>query len=59
MYYGFVEKLITEMSPEQRSVIGIPKPGDKYWNETKIQNLKARYPNINVSPYLENLYKNF
>ena len=51
MYYGFIEKLITEMSPEQRSVIGIPKPGNRYWNESKIHNLKARYPNININPY--------
>ena len=43
------------MDPEQRAVLGFPKPGDKYWNKTKIENVKARYPKMDVSPYLNAL----
>ena len=51
MYDGFLEKMFTEMTPEQRSVLGVPKPGDKYWTLEKLEYLKARYPNINIQPY--------
>ena len=55
MYGGVIEKLFTQMSPIQRSVIGIPTPGDKYWNKEKLKLLKARYPDIDMSPYLSKL----
>ena len=55
MYYGYLEELITNMSPLQRSVLGIPKPGDKYWNMHKIYFLKIRYPKIDIQPYVDNL----
>ena len=45
------------MSPEQRALIGIPKPSDIYWTEEKIYHLLARYPSINIKPYLEQLKK--
>lgn len=54
-YYGKNEKIFTELTPRQRSVLGIPLPGDKYWTLKKIQYLKARYPNINIKPYLSKL----
>lgn len=55
MYYGYLEELITNMTPLQRSVLGIPKPGHKYWDMHKIYFLKIRYPNINIKPYIDNL----
>jgi ectoine hydroxylase-related dioxygenase (phytanoyl-CoA dioxygenase family) len=55
MYLGIIEKLFSDMTPEQRSVLGIPKPGDKYWDKNKLQLLKARYPNIDIYPYLSKL----
>tara|TARA_Y100000991_G_C21948637_1_gene338655 strand:- start:497 stop:1429 length:933 start_codon:yes stop_codon:yes gene_type:complete len=55
MYNGFLEKMFTEMTPEQRSVLGVPKPGDKYWTLEKLEYLKARYPNINIHPYKLNI----
>ena len=52
MYYGHVEKLITDLSPVQRSVLGIPKPGDAYWTLQKIKQLQIRYPSMDVEPYI-------
>lgn len=54
-YYGINEKLFTEISPLQRSVLGIPKPGDKYWTSENIELLKYRYPKIDVFPYISKL----
>ena len=53
MYYGYMEKFITDLTPEQRSVLGFPKPGDSFWNSERINQLKFRYPNIDLSPYLK------
>ena len=52
MYYGYLEDLFTNMSPLQRSVLGVPLPGDSYWDIDKINLLKIRYPGINIEPYL-------
>jgi len=58
MYYGHSEQLFTDMTPLQRSVLGIPLPGDNYWNLETIQLLKARYPNIDTDPYINTLNRN-
>ena len=55
LYYGHLEKLFIEMSPLQRSIFGVPLPGDKYCNSKNIEYLKARYPDIDILPYLEKL----
>ena len=51
MYYGFLEKMFISMSPLQRSVLGVPLPGEKYWTKEKLELLKLRYPTINISLY--------
>ena len=55
MYYGYLEQLIINMSPLQRSVLGIPKPGHQYWNMETIYLFKIRYPDINIMPYINEL----
>ena len=55
MYYGFLEAFICKISPLQRSVLGIPLPGDKYWNKEKIDLFKMRYPSIDITPYINSL----
>ena len=57
MYYGYIEKLFTNMSPLQRSVLGIPLPDDEYWDEEKLELLRMRYPNIDIKPYLKYIKK--
>lgn len=53
MYYGVIENFFIQMTPEQRSILGIPKPGDKYWTKQTISLLKYRYPKIDISPYIK------
>ena len=55
MYYGILEKMFEEMSPLQRSLFGVPLPGDKYWTLENIYVLKQRYLNIDITPYLSKL----
>tara|TARA_Y100001970_G_scaffold26886_1_gene32510 strand:+ start:1596 stop:2549 length:954 start_codon:yes stop_codon:yes gene_type:complete len=54
-YYRINEEMFTNLTPIQRGVLGIPKPGDKYWTKKKILYLKERYPNINAKPYISKL----
>ena len=42
------------MSPLQRSVFGVPMPGNTYWTLKNLQLLLARYPGININPYILN-----
>ena len=37
MYYSWLEKLFIQMTPKQRSILGIPPPGDKYWTKSTIE----------------------
>ena len=55
MYYGYLERFIENLSPLQRSVIGIPLPGDDYWTLEKIYLLKCRYINMDISEYINKL----
>tara|TARA_B100001175_G_C19489512_1_gene631820 strand:- start:1024 stop:1977 length:954 start_codon:yes stop_codon:yes gene_type:complete len=57
MYYGYVEDLFTNMTPLQRSVLGIPLPDDEYWDEEKLELLRMRYPNMDIKPYLKYIKK--
>ena len=43
------------MSPKQRALVGVPKPGHQYWDEEKVRLFAARYPGIDVTPYVEAL----
>ena len=55
MYYGKIEKIFKNLTPRQREVLGIPPPGDKYWNYNKLKLLKSRYPGIDIGPYFSKL----
>lgn len=55
MYYGDIEKLFTKLSPLQRSILGVPLPGDRYWTIEKINFLKVRYPDLDILPYLNKI----
>jgi hypothetical protein len=52
-----LEKLIASASPAQRSVLGFPAPGSRYWNADTISAVGARYAahGIDMSPYLDAL----
>ena len=52
-----MERLIAEVSPEQRSVLGFPAPGDPYWDSDKIDAVEARYGALGFDavPYRQQL----
>ena len=55
MYKGLIENLFITMTPLQRSVFGVPMPGDAFWTLKKLQLLVARYPGIDINPYIISL----
>lgn len=52
-----MEKLISEISVEQRTVLGFPRPGSTYWNEQTIEAVATRYAaqGIDMQPYIRGL----
>lgn len=55
MYYGGIERLFAYMSPEQRGVLGVPLPGDPYWNFERLDCFKNRYPEMDTLPYIQGI----
>lgn len=52
-----MERLIAQATPEQRSVLGFPAPGDPYWDSDKISAVEARYGALgfDAAPYRQQL----
>ena len=44
-------EFVVGLSPKQRSVLGIPAVGDRYWNAETVGLLAERYPGIDTAPY--------
>jgi len=47
-----MQRFIQNAAPIQREVLGFPRPGHSYWNKETLAAVKARYPGIDMSPYL-------
>ncbi|HVX43725.1 MAG TPA: hypothetical protein VHC49_07555, partial [Mycobacteriales bacterium] len=47
-----MDHLITTATARQRELIGFPAPGDPYWTPQAIADVSARYPKMDMSPYL-------
>ncbi|MEU8028809.1 phytanoyl-CoA dioxygenase family protein [Streptomyces sp. NPDC049099] len=45
------QELISELTPEQRQLLGFPEPGDPYWTADTVRRLCELYPGIDVTPY--------
>ena len=50
---GAGPEFVVQLSPLQRSTLGIPAPGDSYWDAETTRLLAQRYPGIDVTPYLK------
>jgi len=48
-----LEATIAKMTPIQRTVLGFPAPGHKYWNDVTLAAVSARYApfNMDLEPY--------
>jgi hypothetical protein len=44
---------IVRMTPRERDLFGWPPPGSEYWNEQTIADVAARYPGLDMTPYLK------
>lgn len=45
-------KLMPQASVRERDLFGFPRPGDPYWNDQTISDVAARYPGMDMTPYL-------
>jgi hypothetical protein len=45
-------KLMPQASVRDRDLFGFPRPGDPYWNDQTIADVAARYPGMDMTPYL-------
>jgi len=48
-----MQELIERASPRQREVLGIPAPGHPYWTEDTLAGNAARFPGMDMTPYLD------
>jgi hypothetical protein len=48
-----MQRFIERASPRQRELLGFPSPSSTYWNEETLTGIAARYPNMDMMPYLE------
>ncbi len=48
-----MRRFIEQATPRQRSVIGFPRPGHPYWNAETLAGVAARYPAMDMAPYLD------
>jgi ectoine hydroxylase-related dioxygenase (phytanoyl-CoA dioxygenase family) len=44
-------RLMVRLSPEQRSILGVPLPGHPYWTTQTIAGVRERYRGIDMTPY--------
>jgi len=40
-----------QLTPRQRTALGVPPPGHRYWTASTIAGVNARYPNMDMEPY--------
>lgn len=53
-----MRQFITRASPEQRTLIGFPPPGDDYWNSDTLAGVAQRYPGMDTQPYRDAMNAN-
>jgi hypothetical protein len=45
-------KFVAQASVRQLTVLGFPKPGHAYWTEATLSGVAARYPGLDMSPWI-------
>ena len=48
-----MHEFLTRVSPEVRCLFDIPPPGHEYWNDQTVRDMGIRYPDMDLTPYLE------
>jgi hypothetical protein len=44
-------KFMPQCTVRQRDLFGFPRPGDPYWNQQTLDDVAARYPGMDMTPY--------
>lgn len=47
------DRIMNHATPEQLACLGIPAPGSGYWTERTLRLTRARWPDMNLDPYVE------
>jgi hypothetical protein len=47
-----LQRFIERATPEQREVLGFPKPGSSYWTKETRDAVALRYPKMDMKPYM-------
>ena len=48
-------EFLSQGTPRQRNLLGFPLPGDPFWTKDVLTGLAARYPEMDLTPYVEGL----
>ena len=48
-----MNEAMVRMTPRARDLFGWPPPGSEYWNDQTLADVAARYPGIDMTPYLK------
>lgn len=47
-----MDRFLLNATPRERQLVGFPAPGDPYWNQESLAGVAARYPGMDLEPYL-------
>lgn len=50
-YQNAIAPFVEAATPRQRSMLGIPLPGDPYWTTETVDGVASRYPGWDMTPY--------
>jgi ectoine hydroxylase-related dioxygenase (phytanoyl-CoA dioxygenase family) len=48
-------KFVQQANCRQLMLLGVPEPGHPYWNEDTLAGVSARYPGLDMAPWIEGL----
>lgn len=54
-WHGASPEFLCQLSPWERSAIGWPLPGNRYWTASNCAAVAKRYPGVDMAPYLNSM----
>lgn len=47
----FMQRFVTNSTPEELSLLGIPEPGHPFWSPTRVEAFSRKYAGLDVTPW--------